>query len=322
MTTKAIVMQALKSNNFNSRAIANETGYSIRTIQRIAKDCKTELTTIQEVVDVTALRRYAFKKKASKDFSITKQIEVPLKPLGILHLGDLHLDDDGVDLDMLNNHLEIAKANGLLLGNLGDSLNNWVGGLAKLYGKQTTTVEQALKMLKDFLRNNKFLYTIVGNHDKWNEGRYLLEEYLDGNGFVGEDIRLELVFPNDNSVTIHARHSFAGQSSFNTAHGALRHALFNRKSDLIIQGHLHSTGYGLVKDVETGATCHCVAVGTYKMFDDYRESQGFRDNNISPCVVTIINPYLAYAHPDKLKIFYDPSEGVDYLNYLRTKYDT
>ena len=64
MTTKAIVMQALKSNNFNSRAIANETGYSIRTIQRIAKDCKTELTTIQEVVDVIALRRYAFKKKA------------------------------------------------------------------------------------------------------------------------------------------------------------------------------------------------------------------------------------------------------------------
>ena len=46
---------------------------------------------------------------------------------------------------------------------------------------------------------------------------------------------------------------------------------------------------------------------------------GFRDDNLSPSVVTIINPTLKENHVDRIKVFFDVEEGVKYLKYLRTK---
>src|SRR3546814_1021767 len=49
------------------------------------------------------------------------------KPYGIIAFGDTHLDDDGANIPLLRQHLEIASRPGVYGLNIGDSTNNWVG---------------------------------------------------------------------------------------------------------------------------------------------------------------------------------------------------
>jgi hypothetical protein len=64
---------------------------------------------------------------------------------------------------------------------------------------------------------------------------------------------------------------------------------------------------------------HTIKVASYKVYDRYARDKGFRDNALSPCAVTVINPRLAPTHPDMVKVFWEPEEGANYLTYLRQK---
>ena len=278
-------------------------------------------STIVSIDDIKKLRRDVYThKKAKEDYYRNNLVTVvDSKPIGILHFGDLHLDSDGVDLDLVDSHIQLLRnTEGLYGGNLGDSTNNWIGFLGKLYGEQTTTIEQSVQLLEEYLKDTHFLYTIVGNHDKWNGGEYVIRHIVDS-GIIGEDIRFTLRFPNGTTTTIHARHNFIGNSMYNPAHGAVKEALTASRDDIVIHGHKHSTGYSVIADSEKHKLLHCISVGSYKVIDSYKTMMGFRDDNISPCVLTTIDPSLPEEHTDRIKVFYDPFVGVQYLNFLRNK---
>jgi hypothetical protein len=59
-------------------------------------------------------------------------------------------------------------------------------------------------------------------------------------------------------------------------------------------------------------------VASYKLFDRYAREKGFRDQNVSPAVLTIINP-LAATEAGLITVFWDIDEGVRYLKWLRAK---
>lgn len=137
--------------------------------------------------------------------------------------------------------------------------------------------------------------------------------------YQSSEARLELRFPNSATVRVNARHDFAGHSQYNPAHGPTKATLFGVRDHIAIAGHKHVSGYGVIKDPTTGITCHALKVASYKVYDRYAREKGFRDQALSPCVVTVIDPALPTDHPDLVKVFWDPYEGADFLKFKRRK---
>lgn len=255
-----------------------------------------------------------------------KLIRVPIDikgPIGILHFGDPHVDDSGTDWFALERDIALVNNTpGLFAGNIGDTTNNWVGRLAPLYGKQTATAKQAWTLAEYFIRSLKgrWLYHILGNHDDWSgDSNPLLWICKDIGAFIQQaEARLCLVFPNGQEVVLNARHDFAGHSQWNPAHGPMKAAQLGTRDDIMICGHKHKSAYSPLKDPESGKVLHCIQVASYKIYDRYAREKGFRDQSLSPCVVTVINPE-ATDPVDLIQIFWNPITGADYLTYLRSK---
>ena len=78
-------------------------------------------------------KQYSQKLKAKKS---KKLINIKIKmhgPIGILHFGDPHVDDDGTDLAQIYSLCNLVnKTDGLFGGNLGDIQNNWIGDLRNI----------------------------------------------------------------------------------------------------------------------------------------------------------------------------------------------
>jgi len=88
--------------------------------------------------ELLASRRTAYARKRT---AVEARQLVPITvhldgPVGIMHGGDPHLDDDGTDVALIERHVALVQATpGLLGANVGDYSNNWVGRLAHLYGQ-------------------------------------------------------------------------------------------------------------------------------------------------------------------------------------------
>jgi hypothetical protein len=267
-------------------------------------------------------QQYSQKKKHEETRGL---IQVKIKidgPIGILHFGDPHVDDDGTDLSLVERHMELCrKVEGLYGANIGDTTNNWVGRLARLYADQSTSAAEAWQLAEWFLNGVPWLYLIGGNHDAWSGSgdpiRWITQQA--GALYQDSEVRLALNFPNKAVVRINARHDFAGHSMYNPAHGPTKALHMGIRDHVAICGHKHVSGYGVLKDPDSGITMHAVQIASYKIFDRYARERGFKDQHISPCAVTVINPKLPATHPDLVKIFWDAEQGADYLTYLRKK---
>jgi hypothetical protein len=291
-----------------------------------AKGEFTVATLPNDDIDIDELvehRIKAFNKKLAHA-DATKAIPVKIKiggPVGILHFGDPHVDDDGTDLATLRAHSDLTHVEGVFGANCGDTTNNWVGRLAKLYAEQATTADQAWKLAEWFIGRTRWLYMLGGNHDAWSGSGDPLKWIARQAGalYQPSSARLRLQFPNGREVIVNARHDFAGHSQYNPAHGVSKALMFGVRDHLAVAGHRHVSGYGVLKDPETGRVCHALQVASYKLLDRYALEKGFRDQRISPAAFTIIDPELPETHPDMLKLFWDPAEGVEYLNWRRSK---
>lgn len=107
------------------------------------------------------------RKKAHEDARRLIKVKVHTKgPIGIWHLGDPHCDDDGTDIALLRDHINIIrKTEGLFGANVGDSSNNWVGRLSHLWGQQSTSAKQMWQLVDWLIKSTQWLYLIGGNHD-------------------------------------------------------------------------------------------------------------------------------------------------------------
>lgn len=242
-------------------------------------------------------------------------------PIGILHFGDPHVDDDGTDISALEAHATLVRNTAGLYGaNIGDTTNNWVGRLAALYGAQSTTETEAWRIAEWFVRlTRKWLYMVGGNHDAWSGAGDPLKWIASENNALYQDseVRIALRFSNEREVRVNCRHDFAGSSIYNPAHGPMKASLFGVRDHIAISGHKHESAYGVLKCPETAITIHAIKVASYKLYDRYAREKGLRDQTLSPCVLTVIDPRLPADHPDLVKAFWDPREGAAFLTWLR-----
>lgn len=302
--------------------VIKELGISQRTYYKWLKMDGVKIEKKPDTYDVKQLedlRKMVFSsKKAKEDYNLGVGVDfVDNRPIAIMHFGDMHMDSDGTDIELLYKHIHLLRTtDGVYGGNLGDVTNNWVGFLGKLYGEQHTTIEHSIKMIEETIGGCPWLYTIIGNHDKWNGGEYVVKKAVD-TGATGEDLRLELKFPNGSMTSLHARHHFKGSSMYNNAQGSVKEALLGARDDIIIHGHIHSLGYSIVPQPELLKISHCLSVGSYKQIDSFKTMMGFRETNLSPCVVTVIDPRLPESHVDRIKVFFDAEAGVNYMKMLR-----
>ncbi|MFI9653050.1 hypothetical protein [Guyparkeria halopsychrophila] len=277
------------------------------------------------IEDLLAIRKKRFARKRRHEEQralIPVRINLP-GPIGICHFGDPHVDDDGTDLEALERDSQIVReTEGLFAGNIGDTTNNWIGRLARLYGEQGTTEAEAWMLAEWFITGlrEEWLYLIGGNHDAWSGAGDPLQWILrqEPGVYQSSETRLELMFPNGQRVRINAHHDFSGHSQWNPAHGSMKAAQMGFHDHILINGHKHVSGYGIVKDPANGVLSHCIQVASYKVYDRYAREKGFRDQHISPAVVTVIDPD-AKDQRGLITTFWDVQQGADFLTYLRER---
>jgi len=276
------------------------------------------------IEELIAQRKRKFQHKREHE-EASKLIPIKVKmdgAIGILHFGDPHVDDDGCDIEAIERHTDLVnRTEGLFAANVGDTTNNWCGRLARLYADQTTSAAQAWKIAEWFIKRCDWLYMIGGNHDLWSGSgdplRWIAKQQ--DALYKSSEARLALRFPNGLEVRVNARHDHSGSSIWNPAHGPMKAALMGTRDHLYVAGHKHESAYSVLKDAISGITMHACKVASYKIYDRYAKERGFRDNCLSPCALTTINPALPPDHPDLIKVWWEPQEGADYLTFLRRR---
>lgn len=278
--------------------------------------------------EIIARRKADFRRKRNYEDErrlIRAAITIP-GPIGIIHLGDPHVDDQGTDWETLESHIRlIQRTDGLFAANVGDMTNNWVGRLAKLHSLQSVTARQAWKLAEWLIGElaGKWVYMIGGNHDAWSgEGdplNWIARQA--GAMYEASEARVQITFPAGAPVVVNARHDFKGSSQWNPAHGPMKAAQLGIRDDIMICGHYHKSGYSPLKDPDSGRVCHCIQVSSYKVYDRYAREKGFRDQSLSPCVMTVVDPTAQLA-VNRVQVFWDPFRGTEYLKFLRDKWRT
>lgn len=335
---RAMYQQWVRSGKKPIEVFARDIGEPASTVRRwinqyvvrleIAEAPEFEIAEIPDVLlpvdDLVERRKRQFAQK-KKHEEARKLIPVKIKKtgaIGILHYGDPHVDDDGTDLALLEHHMHLTNTvEGLYGANIGDSTNGWVGRLARLYSQQSTSHAEALQLAEWFIKGTNWMYMIGGNHDLWaGDGDPI--RWIAGEAkaiYQDSEARLQLNFPNARNVRINARHDFTGHSMYNPVHGATKALHFGIRDHVAVCGHKHVSGYGVLKDPDSGITMHALQIASYKVYDRYAREKGFRDQALSPCAVTVINPDLDPQSPDLIKVFWDADAGADYLKFLRRK---
>ena len=277
---------------------------------------------IEEIIEHRK-KQYTQKLKAKKSKNLIN-IKINQKgPIGILHFGDPHVDDDGTDIAeiyMLCNL--VNKTDGLFGGNLGDIQNNWIGRLQALYGQQSTSAKESWRLTEHFVNQVEWLYLVAGNHDVWSGDGDPLEFIMREHSGIYEQwgARLNLIFPNGKEVRINARHMFKGNSMWNTAHGVAKAAQMGWKDHILTCGHTHVSGYQVLKDAASGLISHALQVASFKIMDSYAEKLGLDDKNIFNAPVTIIDPKYDDDDNRLITTIFNPYEGAEYLKYKREQW--
>lgn len=323
------------AEEYNNRYASEVMGVHPRTIRKWKARVRNEKLTddftvedyptgnepIDELIE-NRIKKYALKSKAKNhERLINVSINVD-GPIGIAHFGDPHIDDDGTNIAELLAHADLVQnTEGMFGGNIGDNQNNWVGRLARLYGEQSTSAKESWRLTEYFISKVQWLYLVGGNHDAWSGAGDPLEWIVSQqNGiFHNNGVRINLVFPNKKEVRINARHTFAGHSMWNTAHGISKAVQMGWRDHVLTAGHTHVSGYQVLKDPATGLISHAIRIASYKEMDRYAEEKGLPDQNIFKCPVTIIDPRYDDDDSRLVTTIFDPNEGRDYLTWKRSK---
>lgn len=284
---------------------------------------KQELPSPDEPIEELLERRTQAFLRRDRAEEARKLIQVKVKldgPIGIVHFGDPHVDDDGCDLPLLRRHLEVVKATeGMFGANVGDLQNNWVGRLSHLWGEQETSKRTAWRLTEWLVRSVQWLYLVGGNHDAWSgAGDPLKWMTQDQAGIFDYDgVRLNLCFPNGKQVRINARHDFRGHSMWNPTHGPAKAAMMGWRDHILTCGHKHESGYQLLKDPASGLISHAIRLAGYKKHDRYGKQLGLPDGTISPAAVTIIDPSRDDDDPGLVTVLHDVERAAQFLTMLR-----
>ncbi len=343
--TKAAQLVGTNKNTMG-RMIADVTGLSCKenTTAEVAVALRDYLNTtdevvypefpdddlpVEEIID-TMSRRFEKTKESYKAHTW-----FPLKinidgPVGILFVGDPHIDDNGCDWPTLKRHVELAaETRGVYAVNIGDTTNNWVGRLMRKYADQDSSIKTARRLAQWLMHDCgiTWLAWLLGNHDAWNDGAEVLAQMAAKRGtkrIVTHDweARFVLEFPNGMRFKVFAAHDFPGHSMYHPMHGPLKASRFGADDiDLFVAGHKHTWGIQQTELAEKGRTAPLLLrVRGYKFFDDYARHLGLPEQQEGQSCLVVINPD-ALTLTGRAMPFFDIEQGIKFLKHLREPWD-
>jgi len=98
----------------------------------------------------------------------------------------------------------------------------------------------------------------------------------------------------------------------------MKAAMLGVRDDIFVCGHKHVCGYGVNKSPDDGRISHCLQIGSYKVYDRFAREKGFKDQHISPCAVTVIQPEGRLIN--RVQMFWDAQEGAETLSMYRDRW--
>lgn len=278
------------------------------------------------VEELLAYRKRVFDIKHESE-KARKLIRVKVRidgPVGIVHFGDPHVDDDGCDIRALERDLNVTRSTeGLFGANLGDMQNNWIGRLSRLWAEQSTSANQAWRLVEWLVTSIDWMYIVGGNHDAWSGSGDPVKWMMKGQAGIYEahGCRVNLQFPNGKAVRVNARHDFHGHSMWNPAHGPMKAIQGGWRDHILTCGHKHvSFVGGPMKDPATGLLSWAIRCAGYKVHDRYAAQEGLPDQNAFPACVTIVDPQYADDDPRLITVIPSVEEGADYLKFKRKRW--
>jgi hypothetical protein len=247
-------------------------------------------------------------------------VNIPVTgPYGLCFFGDPHLDDPYCDLRLVEKHATICRDTPGMFGvNGGDSINNWVGFLQKLYADQSATAEEGWELVEWFMHGLgvRWALWLLGNHDVWNTGKRVFDRLNATKILMRDwDAKIRLVSP-DGECRLWARHDFKGSSIYNELHGLKRAAMFSGDADIYAAFHRHTWGTAQGETGDGKRFCLIRAKG-YKEVDDYAIKGGFPEQLGGQSVVSVIQPRRGMS--PIIHAFEDVETGADFLTFLRSK---
>jgi hypothetical protein len=281
-----------------------------------------------EEIKAERIANFHQKENAAKSRQL---IDIPIKikgPVGIWLCGDPHVDDDGCDYPQLMRDKEtVVSTEGMFGVNLGDTTNNWVGRLGRLFANQELSHASATLLAKDFIDGVPWLVIILGNHCLWSgNGLNNPINWMANNaGMLAEPwrARLNLKFPNKREVRIHPAHDWKGHSMWNAAHGPSKAAKMMFKDHIMACGHIHEFGYNIhvhPDDVTGGCgLTHAIRLPGYKILDEFGERTGHPSKFAAPySAVALIDP-TAEQERSMITMYFDVQEAAEVLTWKRNK---
>lgn len=275
----------------------------------------------ESIEDLLARKAKHFERKAkahaARDWFKIKVNET--KPYGILAFGDAHLDDDGANIPLLRKHLKIAAQPGIYGVNIGDTSNNWVGRLERLYANQETSRNTGRRLVEWFMWDSgvRWLCWVLGNHDVWNEGadfhKRLAERSIP---VIDWKAQFELVHPSGTTCRIDASHGRKGSSMWNNLHATLKAAKLGELADAYLTGHTHNYGLEDLEIAERRHSTWLVQLRGYKFFDSYALYNNFAEHQQGSSVLLVVDP-AKDAQRVVPMCFADIEEGAAYLAWKR-----
>lgn len=241
------------------------------------------------------------------------------EPIGLVWLGDPHIDDNGCDWVTLRRDLDIINSHPNIKGcSLGDLQNNWVGRLGRLYANQDTSAETSWKLVEWLVKAGDFLLLVGGNHDLWSGAGDPIT-YMKSEHTIYEpwDARICLEFPNGRQCKIYTAHDMPGHSQWNPLHAQMKKAKWQSDADLYISGHKHN--WALAQHELYDGKIHWLARARgYKFFDDYARNLGLDEQRNGQAIMQVIDPFAegtSFTH-----CFSDIEYGKEFLMFLLEKY--
>jgi calcineurin-like phosphoesterase family protein len=247
-------------------------------------------------------------------------IRVPVRrqgPFVLAWIGDPHVDDNGCDIEQLDHDLSlIGRTPGMFACHVGDVTNNWGRRLAHLWAHQSTSGEDAKKLVRWMFELAPPLILVEGNHDSMGgpmDG--LLSSSMRVRAIHQDSgARLALMFGNGQEMRVHVRHDFPGRSMYSKTHGMARELREGYRDHFMIAGHLH-TDEVRVTPVETdNVVSWAVRVSGYKVVDHYAHERRFVSARMAPTFWAAVNPE-ARCPAELIKPFWDGAEAADWLDW-------
>lgn len=305
----------IKADTFKRR------GITIKTLPVVAEPLPPDDIPVSEIID-RLTRDYEVKERFAKAEQVrTHRLKIK-GPFALQWFGDPHMDDALCNWPQLKRDIAIAKSSEAILPcNMGDSLNNWVGSLQRLYAHQNVSESRALKLYEWFVAEVPWYLWLFGNHCLWptrNSGVMQQIAKTGASALADWAIKVNLELPNGRLLKIHAAHNFKGSSAFNVNHGLLKEALeTGGEHDIVVAGDHHIWGTGKHEHPRTGKVFSLIRARGYKGSGEYEKMNGFRSQNHGHSVMTVINP--DRDGPGYVQTFEDAELGADFLKFLRRK---